>query len=331
MPSPLKGLMVPPASPTTSQVGTAAGPDRQAHRQAPAGRRTACGLGPDVPRGRGVLGELLQEVGGVDRLPLIEGREQADPDVDPAVADRKDPAVTGEDVAGLVADVQPAVDPRLVVAGRGPVAPDGHAEGVGPVAAGAEGPAEAGSWPRPPPPCSGRGLRPADRRHPRRPPVFASGPGPDPGAAHQAGLDDGLQCLRAVPDRRPGLDRPLRHQGVEVLAGDDVAVAGEVGVVGPGQLEGPAEAVGAQPREAVAGPGQLVARGPCPRAGEPNGGSGRRRRSSPGGSACARPGPRRARRWPASRRTPRPTDRHRRPGRRSGGVRPGRRRSFGAI
>ena len=44
----------------------------------------------------------------------------------------------------------------------------------------------------------------------------------------------------------PGLDRSLGHQAVEVVAGDGVAVAGEIGVVGPLHLEGLAEAVGPQ-------------------------------------------------------------------------------------
>ena len=58
--------------------------------------------------------------------------------------------------------------------------------------------------------------------------------------------------------RRPGLGRPAGDQGVEVLAGDDVAVGRQVGVRRPGQLEGLAEGVGAEAVVAVTGGGELV-------------------------------------------------------------------------
>ena len=89
--------------------------------------------------------------------------------------------------------------------------------------------------------------------------VVAAGFGLDPGAADQAGLDDGLHGLGAVPHDGPRLAGSFRDHGVEIVAGDHVAVAGKIRVLGPGQLEGATERVRAQPHEAVAGTGQLVA------------------------------------------------------------------------
>jgi hypothetical protein len=46
------------------------------------------------------------QLGGVDALPGAIGREQADADIDPAIAEGEDPAVAGHNLAVGVADVE---------------------------------------------------------------------------------------------------------------------------------------------------------------------------------------------------------------------------------
>jgi hypothetical protein len=79
---------------------------------------------------------------GVDALPAAVGGEEADADVDPAVAHGEDPAVAGDDIALGVADVQVGLDEGIVVAVRGVVAPQGHAQREVPAAIGAQHPAD---------------------------------------------------------------------------------------------------------------------------------------------------------------------------------------------
>ena len=104
-------------------------PDRQAHGELPAGRRPEARLGPDAPRRRGEVHEGVHQVAGVEALPALVGREQADADVHPAVAHREDPAVAGDHVALGVADVEVGLNEGVVVAVRAVVAAQGHAHG----------------------------------------------------------------------------------------------------------------------------------------------------------------------------------------------------------
>src|SRR5581483_4969485 len=71
------------------------------------------------------------------------------------------------------------------------------------------------------------------------------------GAAQQAAVEQGGDGLGLLPQHRAGLHRPLGHQVVEVLTGDDVAEAGVVGVRRPLHLERAAEGEGPQAVEAV--------------------------------------------------------------------------------
>jgi hypothetical protein len=54
-------------------------------------------------------------MGGVDALEVAERREQADADVDGAVADREDPAVARHRLSVAVLDIERRLDPRIVV------------------------------------------------------------------------------------------------------------------------------------------------------------------------------------------------------------------------
>ncbi len=65
------------------------------------------------------------------------------------------------------------------------------------------------------------------------------------------------RCDHLGPGKKggSGLDGPLGHEAVEVVAGDGVAVAGEIGVLGPLHLDELAEPVGAEPAVLV-GAGQ---------------------------------------------------------------------------
>ena len=64
-------------------------------------------------------------------------------------------------------------------------------------------------------------------------------------------LHQRLEGLDALQNGGAGLLGPLGHQLVEVVTGDDVAVAGVAGTVGPLQLQGPPEGDRAQALEAV--------------------------------------------------------------------------------
>ncbi len=115
-------------------------------------------------------------------------------------------------------------------------------------------------------------------------------------------VDERCDHLGPGKEGGPGLDRPLSHEPVEVVAGDRIAVAGEIGVSGPLHLDELAEPVGAEPAVLVrAGQGLL----------EPHvsqlahrpGGQAVAAGLLRGESASSRPRPRPNQRPPASRRT----------------------------
>ena len=100
------------------QLGPTRGPtDRPIGSFPPVGGPQA-GLGAETPRRRGLVDEVLHELGRVDALPPAVGREQADADVDAAVADGKIQPYPGTTLPVGVPDVEMRLDQRLVVAGR---------------------------------------------------------------------------------------------------------------------------------------------------------------------------------------------------------------------
>ena len=100
--------------------GTRLGPDRAAHRDAPAGRAALRAVGVDLPALGDLAGVGVEQVGGVDALEVAERRQQADADVHGAVADGEDPAVAGQRVAVAVLDVERGLDPRVLRGGATP-------------------------------------------------------------------------------------------------------------------------------------------------------------------------------------------------------------------
>jgi hypothetical protein len=128
--------------PGQQHVGSGSRPHRQTHGQLASGGRAEAGLRREAPRLRGPVHEGIHEVGGVDALPTPVGREEADTDVDPSVPHREDPAVAGDDIALGVANVQVRLYERIVMAVRGVVAAQGHAEGQVPAAIGAQHPTD---------------------------------------------------------------------------------------------------------------------------------------------------------------------------------------------
>ena len=150
MPSPLNGLI--DAGGVADDEPGRARPWARPSRPSAAGRsvgRAAADSG-EIPQyvGRGGR-ELVHEVGGVDGLEVAERRQQADADVDRAVADREDPAVAGQRVAVAVASRRGRDSIHGVVVQRAlAVAADGHAlrprRGCGTCPA----PGRSGSWRR---------------------------------------------------------------------------------------------------------------------------------------------------------------------------------------
>ena len=208
----------------------------------PAGRRPQVAVSGEMPQraGRG-LAERVHQVGGVDVLPARERREQADADVDRAVANRKDPPIPGQMVAVPVADVEVALDPGLVVERTREIAANRHAQRDTCGRGRCRAPGRSGSWRR--------------RRRSR------TGPGPPRwrprpcrrtiAPATRPPSTSGLDRLGRRPERRAGLHRPLGDHLVELAAPHDVAVGREVGVLGPGELERDAVGDRAQPVEAL--------------------------------------------------------------------------------
>ena len=112
MPSPLSGLTQPAASPISAQLG-------------PATCETAPPIGSRAEVGRAQVAgelELLAALVGVEahqRLDRDVGRplgggQGADADVHLAGAEREDPAVAGQDLAVLAAQLEVRADPRVV-------------------------------------------------------------------------------------------------------------------------------------------------------------------------------------------------------------------------
>ena len=132
MPSPLNGLTVPAASPTTRWVGPTLGPTEPPMGSRPLVGRPSRRVGVELPVA-GRRGHVLaQEVGGVHALEVAERRQQPDADVHRAVADREDPAVARHRVAVAVLHVEARLDPRFRRERARPVPADGRA--VGPLA-----------------------------------------------------------------------------------------------------------------------------------------------------------------------------------------------------
>ena len=244
---PVEGVDHPGGVARHDHVAAGARSDREPHGELAAGRGAEAGLGRQAPRRRCVGDEGVHQVGGVDALPPLLGREQADADVDPAVAHREDPAVAGHDVALGVADVEVRLNEGVVVAVRPVVAAQGHAEGQLALARRAEHAADPG-------------VRTVGHHHEARlDGAGAAGPlrfDRDPGQGGQRGrrgalvLDEGRD-LGPLLQGGAGLGGACGHQPVEVVAGDRVPVVGEVGVLGPLHLDRLAEAEGAQPAVAV--------------------------------------------------------------------------------
>ena len=195
----------------------------------------------DRPQRAGAVSQnAVHQVGRVDVLPALERREQPDPDVDRAVANRKYPPIPGQMVPITVANVQVALDPGLVVQGALEIAPDRHAQGERAVAGGAERPTEPGI----------RAVGHDDVAGPDRPDLVRFGVA-DHRAPEQPAVDDRGDRLRALPQRRPRLDRLFGDHLVELAPADDVAERREVGMLGPGELEGDAVRDRAQTVEAL--------------------------------------------------------------------------------
>ena len=116
MPSPLSGLTQAAASPISAQLGPATLRHRAAHRQQR--RRGHPELAGELELVAAQLGvvrhqRLDAEVGGA-----LAGGEGADADVHLAGAQREDPAVAGQHLPRLVAQLEVAADPRVVAHAR---------------------------------------------------------------------------------------------------------------------------------------------------------------------------------------------------------------------
>ena len=156
MPSPLNGLTDPAASPTTRYVGPCFGPTEPPMGMPPADRTGGRAAAASISQRSATGGRVaVEQVGGVDALEVAERREQPDADVDRAVAHREDPAVAGERVAVAVLHVERGLDPRLVVAGRLPVASGWRCRRATPWSGTCRAPGRSGCWRRRPPRRSG--------------------------------------------------------------------------------------------------------------------------------------------------------------------------------
>ena len=189
---------------------------------------------------------------GVEALPALVGRKQADAHVHPPVAHREDPAVAGHHVALGVADVEVRLNEGVVVAVRAVVAAQRHAHGE----LTAPGRAQHAADPRvgavghhDVAGLDGPGARGA---------LLLDGHADEGGqrARRRGRLVDHRACdLGALEQGRPRRLGVPGHQAVQVVTGDGVAVVGKVGVLRPLHVDGAAEAEGPQAAVAV-GPGQ---------------------------------------------------------------------------
>ncbi len=199
--------------------------DRAAHRHPPARRRTERRVGLDPPSLGDVGGEVLEEMGGVDRPELLGGRHDADTDVEGAVAEGEHPAVPGDRHAVAIDEVDRQLDRRGVVERRGEVVADRR-----------------GVWPR--------ALARRAQRAPE-PAVGTVGDDEVSGAhlggravplahddtAHEASLDDRRDGFVAVEEDRPGRDRAVGDELVEPVAPSDESVRREHRVRRPADLD----------------------------------------------------------------------------------------------
>ena len=135
-----------------------------------------------------------------------------------------------------VPDVEMALDPGVVVERAREIAADRHPEGICPVSGGAEGPAEPGVGA-----VGDDHVAGPDRAGRRRCPC--RGPSrPRPGRPRRAARSPRWPASRVAP----AFTAPLGDHVVELAAPHHISVGREVGVLGPGQLEGDAVADRAQ-------------------------------------------------------------------------------------
>ena len=221
MPSPLNGLTTPAASPTTRNVGPVFGPTEPRHRD-PEPRRRRVLAGVDLPAVGDPVGERVEQMGVLTPL-KSRGRQQADADVDGAVADRDHPAVPGDRLA-------------VGIGRRGPTRSTGRraATAVRPDR-GAVRPVAVPGVPRARP---NRLLAPSATTTNRARTFVARRAGGElvidreRGAAHEAPLDD--RAVASWPSARgAGLGGAVGDLRVEVVAAQRGGVTGEIGVSRP--------------------------------------------------------------------------------------------------
>jgi hypothetical protein len=181
----------------------------------------------------------VEQVRGVDALEIAERAEQADADVDGAVADGEDPAVPGQRVAVAVVHVERGFDPWLVVARALPVGPDGGA--VRPLACAerAERATEAA--------VGAVGHHDVLGMDVERGPVLHL----HRRAAHEPAIHQRLHGLVPGEQRGAFALSVQRHHGVELAAADDVPVLRVHRMAGPFQFERLAHAHRSQAAVAV--------------------------------------------------------------------------------
>ena len=102
--------------------------DRAAGRQLAAGRRRRTTVSGEMPHRAGAVAQNASiSVLVLTSFQPVNVDSRPDADVHGAVAHREDPAVPGQVVAVAVAEVEVALDPRLVVERAGEVAAHRHA------------------------------------------------------------------------------------------------------------------------------------------------------------------------------------------------------------
>ena len=304
MPSPLSGFTQPAASPISAQLRPGDPGHRAAHGQQRRRRRPHRAV--DLPLVAAGVGVGLQQ-----RLELHPGRtagggQRADADVHltRGGAQREHPAVAGQQLALVAAQLQVRGDPLVVAAPGAHVAAGGHAVGGLPVPLAARAPGPAAT--------ARRRRRPAAGSATREPLVV--GVLEDHGG-HPVAVPLDVDRPGAVQRRRAGRRAPPRRmRASSSVRGTALPWSGNA-AARPGQLPLPAEPGRAQPAVARV-PAHPVAEARAGPARRWRGGSGRRRRSCPAGRRRRRRGRRRARPAPPTPRPPTRPDRRRRRGRR---------------
>ena len=112
MPSPLSGFTQAAASPISAQLRAGDVGDRAAHRQQR--RRRHPQVAAELELLAALVGVELHQRLDRDVRGSLRGRERADADVHLAGPQREDPAVAGEDLATLAAELEVRADPRVV-------------------------------------------------------------------------------------------------------------------------------------------------------------------------------------------------------------------------